>query len=347
MYISPILKTIIEFINRVTVITGAIFGAIVTPNIAHYFTKRGRPPTQRRPIIWVIFWISTILFIASGIVLINAKDEQVVATSTPYESQIVSPSATIDHSTDNTSTPTSLIPPSPPDEIIFTSTPTSNQSCNEIIIEGQCVQSPNWRGYYNGISSSKSVECWSVGSEWGFSNKDDKLLFYRQLPQKDVSSGLFFTFTGDAAISLDLIITQMNIINTEERLLNLVFGITSSTPENLPLTGLLIQMEREDLPIFYKWKTYEEPDLAEDIYFRDGDILEYILNSEVHLDFLITGNEMQIILNRIELSPQIEIVGGERAFWIGFNLSKGETLRAEISNIEIISNSPQCESQNK
>ena len=275
----------------------------------------------------------------------DSNDSQTVDITTSPESSSIAPSLTLEYSPETftpepfpTDSPVPSISPSPVDSSLTGDIPPKYA----IAFTQTCVLSERWRGYLNGALSPIDESCWTMHSDWGFSEKAGYLLIKEQLLTYKTESGLFLLLEDDVQISLRLRITQMEMNDNGDKL-NVNFGVISTEHIKPPTSGLYIQREMETLPIFLKWKSSEIPELAEDVYFRDTEArtISYNLNSDLNLMFHIEGNEMTMMyrINEedpyVTLSPTVKILDRNRIFWIGFDISENESIRTEIHNLSI------------
>lgn len=275
----------------------------------------------------------------------DSNDSQTIKITPSPESSPVAPSLTPEYSRE-TFTPEPL-PTGSPIPSISPSLVDSSRSGDippeyAIAFTQTCVLSERWRGYLNGALSPINETCWTMHSDWGFSEKDGYILIKEQLTSYKILSGLFLRLEENVHISLRLRISEMELNDDEEKL-NINFGVISNGDIKPPASGLFIQREGETLPISLKWKSSETTDHAQEVYYRDEEdyLISYDLDSDLYLLFHIEGNEMTIMYSFTEedpysiLNPTVKIVDTNRIFWIGFDISEGESLRTEIHDLGI------------
>lgn len=335
--ISADTRTFLWVIAAITGVVSAIIGNELAKNVIYLLSRRGRPPTNRPTLIWIIFFSTTILTISFGAIAANApakenlieislspsQGAQIAEGNTP--APIKPPTATMNNPID-TATPSYTSSPTDTPTSTNTSTESPIPTSTSLLIQG-CFDRNIWTPYKKDQAVSSDAGCWNLTS-WGFTPQSNGMLIVPAYPSADGQfHGIYTPIKNNTEISFNI---EVDMFVVEEgRTANIGIGIINLDPVG-PATSRLV---------FYhympqKSKRYIPMQTGLDADYKDTIPTVLKISTPQQVTLKVYGPLLTMVFDNTT-ETQMTIPFENRAFWISYSVPPNSQLIMSIWNLNI------------
>jgi hypothetical protein len=277
--------------------------------------------------------ILALIAIGIGIALTNQPPVTIDPTLTP------SATLNLDRPPTETITPTLTLAPIITPTTTMTLTPTITFTPEATVTpqfnhvwKTDCLYSAYWSSF-SSSAISLATNCWDLTSQ-GMYLKNAVLFLDQPQAGRDQTVGIYTPISGNVEISLDLTIDRLSIPSSGS-FANIALGIVPSKPGDLSVENLFFYEVEKSTDKTLALKTEERGSARSYIYDASLYARRYTYGAKETVKFVIENNRLSVYRGDRFMFDE-DITYRSRAFWIGFHVTKGARMWAELSGIKIV-----------